>query len=83
MASWQVLSQTVTSSGDPQQFFVKPEDVSAIEMFVIAAVRVSGGNDARMPRRVIGTGHTRASARRSLDETLSGYDSSYRLVPSR
>jgi hypothetical protein len=73
---WVILDQTVTASRDPHQFFSKDGEV-----FVIAAKRVSGGDDSHVCRRLVGTGSTRAAARRSLDDAFSRHDPSGTIVP--
>lgn len=85
MATWVKLGQTITATGEPNQFFTGPSNSAypGGEVFLVAALRVSGGADGTMPRRLIGMGVTREAAGRSLDDAFSRYDPTYRLIPSR
>ena len=83
MPSWVIISQTVTAGGDPAQFHVDAIHEHEREVFLIAALRITGPDDNEMPRRLVGLGDTRARARVALDDAFTRYDSSYRLVPSR
>ena len=83
---WLVLTQTVTSKGNPREFAVHLDrgDLDPKRWHMIAAERVGGGgDDANMPRRAVGMGLDRASARRSLEETISAYDPSGTIVFAR
>jgi len=83
MSDWLVLSQTVTSKGNPREFGMETLDgfLEKSRVYVIAAERRgSGGDDSRIPRRVIGIGADRHSARRSLEETITSYDPAGRVV---
>lgn len=83
--NWKILSQTVTAGGDPREFMVGEFDGLGEErMFVIAAERMGGPDDTTgMPRRCMGTGSDRASARRSLEATIKACDPMGRIVPAR
>lgn len=81
---WKILSQTVTAGGDPREFIVgDTQAMSDKKLFIIGAERTGGPSDSRMPRRALGTGTDRASARRSLQATIIGYDPSYQLISAR
>lgn len=83
MPTWVKIAPMMTAGGDPQQFFKDAIHEHEREVFIIGALRVSGGDDSAMPRRVVGMGPTREHARRSLEDALSRYDPTYRLVSSR
>lgn len=87
---WNVIPETVSGSkehpatcgfaigvGDREQ---PGAESYPYQWHVLLALRDGGGNDVRVPRRCVGIGPTRASARRSLTRAISRYDSSYRLV---
>lgn len=84
MPKWNVLTQTVTGGKeDPREFAVHGswedggtfiENPYRDKWFVIAAERERGGDDSTTPRRALGIGDTRASARRSLIACISRYD---------
>lgn len=79
MADWRHISNLSSAGGHPQQF----HDELGDEVFVCAFVRVSGGDDSRTPRRVIGLGSTRSSAAASAERAMSRYDSMGRVVSTR
>lgn len=68
MANWRPV--LVTAGGHPMQFFDEHEE----EMFVTAFSRQGWKNDDVMPRRVIGIGATRDSARAAGLRAVSRYD---------
>ena len=75
---WKVMSQTVTASGDPQQFFNEAGE----EVFLIAYEREGGGGDSSIPRRVVGTDPVkRAAARLSANRAIRRYDRSPEVLP--
>lgn len=80
MANWKILSQTVTSSGTAREFGIDAGQFKQPRMHVIGAERTGGGSDDATPRRVLGIGTDRASARESLEQIVSRYDPSYRIV---
>lgn len=83
MSDWLVLSQTITSSGEAREFGVTTDD-GPERLFVIGAERQGGGgDDSRVPRRALGIGTDRASARADLDDTITTYDPSGRVVFAR
>lgn len=79
---WQVLTQTVTGGKkeDPREFGVESHFFGQDRIFIIAAERVGGGNDDRVPRRALGIGTDRASAARSLHACVSRYDNVVHIV---
>lgn len=77
MAEW--IRTFATATGDPMQCW----DLNGEELFAIVFIRLTGGDDEKMPRRVIGTGRTRADAQASADHALSRYDDRHRVVPAR
>lgn len=80
MSDWLVLSQTCTSSGWAREFVIGLMD-GPERCHAMAAERVGGGgDDSRVPRRAIGIGADRVSARRSLEETITAYDPAGRVV---
>lgn len=83
MSDWLVFSQTVTATGHAHDFAVEGFQFTHKKMCFIAAERQGGGNDTTTPRRAIGIGTDHVRARRSLDETISAYDPSYRVIFSR
>ena len=84
MSEWLVLSQTVTSRGEAREFGMATDGGELDRLFAIAAERVgSGGSDSLVPRRALGIGADRASARADLDDVISRYDPSYRVVFAR
>lgn len=90
MSDWLILSQTVTSKGHPREFGIKMGALALLSggtvsrVHIIAAERKGGGgDDSRIPRRCIGIGADRLSARRSLEETITTYDPSGRVVFAR
>lgn len=84
MSDWLVLSQTVTSTGWAREFAVNMGEEYPKRWHCIAAERQGGGgDDSRVPRRVIGIGTDRLHARRSLEETITTYDPSGRVVFAR
>jgi len=81
MSDWLVLSQTVTSKGNPREFGFLEHLGEKVRVHMIAAERKGGGgDDSRIPRRAVGMGADRLSARRSLEETVTVYDPSGRVV---
>jgi hypothetical protein len=83
MSDWLVLSQTCTSSGSAREFAVGLMDGPERCHAIAAERQGGGGDDSRVPRRAIGIGADRLSARRSLEETITTYDPAGRVVFSR
>lgn len=79
MYNWEALTQVLTSTGQPRQFF----NEDGAELFMAAYERVSGPGDEKVPRRVVGTGVTRKRALASAHIALSRYDSTYSIIPSQ
>ena len=82
MADWLVLSQTVTAGGFAHDFGVDMGGTLE-KLHIIAAERQGGGDDTVIPRRAAGLGADAQEARADLDETVSRYDPSGRVVFSR
>ena len=84
MADWLVLSQTVTAKGEAREFETQDVNGELVRAYMIAAERQgSGGDDSIIPRRAVGMGPTRRDARRSLEDTITRYQPSGRVVFSR
>ena len=83
MATWKILSQTVTSKGHPREFGFLEHLGEKTLVHVVAAERSGGGSDDGMPRRCLAIGTDRASARRSLEATIRRYDPSGTIVEAR
>lgn len=77
MANW--IRTVSTQSGQPAQCFNEAGE----EVFVLVLLREGGGSDERIPRRVVGTGRTRALANTRAFRALRRYDRMGVVVPSR
>lgn len=83
---WLVLTQTVTSKGNPREFttYEHVYSTNLTKVHLIAAERTAGPDDSSgIPRRVVGMGTDRASARRSLEAIIKRYDPSHDIVFAR
>jgi hypothetical protein len=76
MPDWMVYGNLATAGNEPVRF----HDEHGKEVFAYGYIRISGPGDATMPRRVIGTGDTRASAATSAVRALRRHDSTYHVV---
>jgi hypothetical protein len=77
MCRWYRVEETETAGGDPTVWALG----NGGTLFMEAYVRISGPSDLLLPRRVVATGPTRASARASAVRALSRYDDTYQVVP--
>jgi hypothetical protein len=77
MYRWYRIEETETAGGSPTMWSTETGGV----LFIEAYKRISGPSDYVLPRRVVGTGPTRVSARASAIRALSRYDDTYHIVP--
>jgi hypothetical protein len=75
MCKWYIDPAFETSTGQPKRWF---DDHG--EVFALGAIRLDGGDDATMPRRVLARGGTREQTSQTLARILSAYDSSWTVV---